>query len=279
MQDNSEQIPPEEQEPVPEESGHTPSSKSFQLLFIDDEYGEGFSPDSCEGFINRVMEFERQYALKKFIKVDKRLGYPRHFKPVNEIPENEMELAWNNLHDYMRQHGISLTASSPRVSNRDLYRFALGEMLELDVSDIDIPNLIHCFVYDEFFPDPVYEATQTACHFGVKALLDNQPMHIPFHFWEDNLRLNQHTGLTRDELKDVVNRFKRYYTDLMPNEVVCTDCQIMYPFCYTEGFYSILTSLNGKSWFTKANWRVLLEFDTINGYWNIREVEIDELEF
>ncbi|MFT3676157.1 MAG: hypothetical protein QM781_09690 [Chitinophagaceae bacterium] len=279
MQENSEQLPPEERNLNPDEASNCPSEKSLKVLFIDDEYWEGLSPGSCEGFIHRVMEFERQYALKKYIKVGKRLGHPVHFKPVSEIPENEMDQAWDELHNYMRQHGISLSACSPSVSSRDLYRFALGEMLDLDVSDIDIPDLIHCFVYDEFFPDPVYEATQTACHFAVKALLENQPINIPFHFWEDNLRLNQYAGLTRDELKNIVNRFKRYYTDLIPNEIVCTDCQIMHPFCYTEGFYSILASLNGKTWLTKANWRVLLEFDTTNGYWNIREVEIDELEF
>lgn len=279
MQENSEQFPPEEREQSPDESANSSSGKPFKPLFLNDEYWEELSPDCYEGFIDRVMEFERQYALKKYVKVGKRLGYPGHFKPVSEIPENEMEQAWTDLHNYMREHGISLTACSPRVSNRDLYRFALGEMLDLDVSDIDIPDLIHCFIYDEFYPDPIYEATQTACHFGVKALLEDRPINIPFHFWEDNLRLNQHTGLTRDELKNVVNRFKRYYTDLMPNEVTCTDCQIMHPFCYTEGVYSILTSLNGKTWLTRANWRVLLEFDVINGYWNIREVEIDELEF
>lgn len=279
MHEDFEQSYPGDQVPGSQGPDQQLPDASEKIFAANDNCFHDLPPGVSSGLILRVMEFERQYARQKYIKVGARLQIPASFRSANDIPEEEISGAWHELHTYMRQRGISLTACSPRVTSRHLYSFALGEMLELEISDIQVPDLIHCFIYDEFYPDPIYEATQTACQFGVRAIIEDRPVAALFHYNENNLRLNQHEKCTRDQLKEIINQFKIRFAELIPHEVTCTDCQMFYPLCYTEGNFSLMSVINGRTWVTKANWRVLLEYDNLHGYWNIREVELEELEF
>ena len=54
-------------------------------------------------FLNYIMAFEKQAVERKMIKVFDRIQRPSHFKPVNEIPDDEIENAWNELDVYLNQ--------------------------------------------------------------------------------------------------------------------------------------------------------------------------------
>ena len=57
-------------------------------------------------FLNYIMAYEKQAAERKMIKVFDRIERPEHFKPVNEIPENEIDNAWDELDKYLNKFNI-----------------------------------------------------------------------------------------------------------------------------------------------------------------------------
>ena len=54
------------------------------------------------------------------IKVFDRIKRPTHFKPLNEIPDNEIGKAWDELDTYLNKYNIDLAVCSPNISNREL---------------------------------------------------------------------------------------------------------------------------------------------------------------
>lgn len=79
------------------------------------------SPEIENQFLNNIIEFEKQFQQRKTTTVYKKIGEPKHFKPVSEIPDDEIEEEWNKLLEYMQQYGIDLSVSSPKVTARELY--------------------------------------------------------------------------------------------------------------------------------------------------------------
>src|SRR5687767_10939002 len=84
---------------------------------------EGLPADIENQFLNYIMAYEKQAAERKVIKVFDKIQRPNHFKPVNEISDEEIENAWNSLDEYLQKYGIELSVCSPNISDRELYRF------------------------------------------------------------------------------------------------------------------------------------------------------------
>src|ERR1035437_843918 len=104
-------------------------------------------------FLNYIMAYEKQAVERKMIKIFDKIERPNHFKPVNEIPEDEIENAWNNLDEYLRKYSIELSVCSPNISDRELYRFTTEELFNHEMDDMNLPGMMSCFTYDEFYPD------------------------------------------------------------------------------------------------------------------------------
>jgi hypothetical protein len=79
------------------------------------EEGNMLPPGVENEFLNNIIEFEKQFQSQKRIKVFDKIGRPQQFRAVNEIPGAEIEQAWQNLSAYMQEHGIELSAGSPRL--------------------------------------------------------------------------------------------------------------------------------------------------------------------
>ncbi|HMD00913.1 MAG TPA: hypothetical protein VKH37_12205, partial [Ferruginibacter sp.] len=103
-----------------------------------DHYGtsEGLPADIENQFLKNIIEFEKQFAEQKRIKVFEKIGKPSQFRPVNEVPDEEITQAWEGLHDYLREHSIELGVCSPNISSRELYRFTIEELFEYEMDDM-----------------------------------------------------------------------------------------------------------------------------------------------
>lgn len=146
----------------PKQNEMLKDENEFLKMKIIAEHGVHFSsgkeqmnvpPDLENDFLKHIIEFEKQFELNKKIKVFEKIGKPQHFKLVNEIFDAEIEKAWQTLSAHMSDYGIQLSACSPKVTSRELYRFATEELFELEIDDIDIPGMMNGFIYDEFYPD------------------------------------------------------------------------------------------------------------------------------
>ena len=268
-------------------NGHLKDENVFLKMKLMLERGASFGkedgkdlPAEIENkFLQNIIEFEKQFDEHKTIRVFDKIGKPTNFKPAADIPDEEIAQAWEALSDLLGEHGISLGVCSPNISKRELYRFTVEELFEYEMDDINIPGMVHGFIYDEFYPDAVYENTNAAIEECIKYILQKEPMEWTHHFRKENLQLNQHVSLLEEELKIIVNMFKLAYDDLEIKEINETGCIVDEKKSLVNGTYHVV-ALSGKDACTLAgNWEVGFEKDDELDYWYIYYVQIEGINF
>jgi hypothetical protein len=242
--------------------------------------GEGVLPAETENeFLRNIIEFEKQFEEHKTIKVFDKIGRPAHFKPAAEIPDEEIANAWDYLSDHLDRYGISLGACSPNISKRELYRFTLEELFAYEMDDMNIPGMMHGFIYDEFHPDTVYDNTRAATDDCIKYILQQEPLEWTHHFSDDGLRLNGYYPLSINELKNIVNRFKEAYNSLEINEIEAGNCIIDDKLSTVTGKYAVTATIDTENHLLSGNWKVIFLLDEELGYWYITTIEINGINF
>ena len=237
------------------------------------------SPQIENQFLNYIAEFEKQSQNQKYITVFDKIEKPTHFKPVAEIPDGEIGTAWKQLSEYLNKYQISLDVCSPNISTGELYRFTTEELFKHEMDDMNIPGMMHGFIYDEFHPDPVYENTKAATEDCINYILEKRPIEWTHHFRKENLRLNQHFPLTIDQFKDIVNQFKLAYDDLEINEIASSHCVVDDKDSLVSGTYKVTATVVKETIILSGQWKVIFELDKELGYWNIAEVNIEGIAF
>ena len=147
------------------------------------------------------------------------------------------------------------------------------------MDDMNIPGMMHGFIYDEFHPDPVYDNTRAAKDECICYMLEKEPMEWTHHFKKENLQLNSHTSLTTEELKIIVNRFKLAYDNLEVNEIEETECIVNEKDSLVKGTYEVEAYTANEIYLLKGNWKVVFEKDDETGYWYISNVQIEGIKF
>ena len=247
------------------------------------EYGAEFGtaeniPAEVENeFLRSVAAFEEQYKTGNRIKVFDKIGKPQHFRAVDEIPDEHIEDEWIALLDYLNGHGIDLNVCSPNVAARELYRFAVQELFELETDDISMPGMLTCFIYDEFYPDHKYDNQRIAVEECISYFFEKHEF-FDFHFG-DKIQLNSRKNLTKKEFRDVVNAYKTVYSKISKIRVEAKNCLIDDHSSVVTGFYEAIFTLSEKNTFKSGNWLVELIQDKEFGYWFITKVQLDGIRF
>ncbi len=269
-----------------DEGDNLKSENEFLKMKLMLEHGAEFGKMETEGevpaniendFLNYIAEYEKQAAERKTIKVFDRIKRPTHFKPASEIQDDEIDNAWNELHDYLNKYHIDLAVCSPNISNRELYRFATEELFDYEMDDIFIPGGMTCFTYDEFYPDHKYDNTRHAVEYCIGTILEKDPITWMPLLPSENLRINDHYPLTETEFKEILNRFKEAYDDITINEVKDLDFLIDEKLCQVKGIYDINTKLQSEELSLKGNWTV--EFNWDGTFWEVVNVQIEGINF
>ncbi len=230
-------------------------------------------------FLRRIVEFEKQFATQGRVTIYEKLGRPTHFRPVSQVPDEEMDQAWEDMYNYLAGHNISVDVCSPHVSTRELYRFVLEELFQHEVDDLHIPGMMQGFVYDEFHPDPVYENSNLATESCIYPILSEQSLDWLPDFEERDLRLNGHFPLLPEEFMKKVNQFKLAFDGLEPGELDSVRCLLLTDGAQVTGNYALKARVGREEFPLAGSWRVRTRFDPEINYWRITEVEIGGLEF
>jgi hypothetical protein len=229
-------------------------------------------------FLKNIVAFEEQFASSKTTSVFEKIGQPSHFLPSNQIADENITAAWQQLDAYLNTHQISLTACSPRVSDRELYRFTTEELFSYQMSDINVEGYFTNFIYDEFYPDHVFENTKTALEDCIKDILDTRPLEY-MHFYTDAVTLNGNANLSQNEVKMLVNRFKAAYSDIVIKELEVADTTINTTHCTVKGNYEATVYFDNQEQTLSGNWQVNFEQDIKFDYWHIYEITISGIRF
>jgi len=239
---------------------------------------DGKLPTEIENqFLKNIIEFEKQFEEHKTIKVFDRIERPAHFKPVNEIPDDEINNAWDELDEHLQKYGIELSVCSPNISKRELYRFTTEELFNHEMDDMNVPGMMSCFTYDEFYPDYKYDNTRYAIDDCIGVILNKKTYDWMPWLGTENLSLNNHNHLTQEEYKNLINRFKEFYEDIIINEIKDVDFLIDENSCQVKGIYNVMMKLPFEEIILKGNW--LVEFNWDGDYWEIVNVQIEGINF
>jgi len=245
-------------------------------FYIPGEENTELNPEIENQFLNNIIEFEKQFQQRKTITVFDKIGRPLHFKRMNDIPDDAINSEWDNLLEYMQQYGIDLSACSPKVTARELYRFTTEELFKHETDDIKIPGMISGFLYDEFYPDYEYDNTRYAIDDCIKPFLCKELLDFTPWFAKENIQLNTHVNLTQEELKEVVNAFKEKFNDIELIEVSDVKCDIEKEDCTITGMHETILIFDNVPVTVKDNW--LVQFIWDGDFWCIVNVQIQGIE-
>jgi hypothetical protein len=241
------------------------------------EKGQELPADIENQFLRNIMEFEKQFDQHKITTVYDKIGRPAQFKPVNEIPDEEIEKAWNGLYSYMLDHGIDLTANNPKITARELYRFATEELFEHQTDDINISGMISGFIYDEFYPDYEYENSNLALD-CIQSVLTREHLDS-LQGLSKKITLNNHKDLSEENFKAIINQFKDAFDDIVLHNAEAERCTIEETACTVNGIYSATGFIGSDKIDWNDQWTVIFHFDDDLGYWEIITVLIQNINF
>ena len=242
--------------------------------------GDQEIPPALENeFLKSVMEYEKQFEDTTYINVFDKIKRPTHFKPVTEIKEADIPAAWEELSDYLSNHGIILDACSPNITARELYRFTTEELFNEEIEDLHMPGMLQCFIYDIFHPDTVYENTRLAKEECIEYILDKIPMKGTYNFKNENLQLNNYYSLSIDEFSKIVNRFKEAYDHLAIDLLQETVCVVNEKESWVTGVYGVTATVGKEFYPLTGKWKVIYEKDDHLEYWYINSVIIEGINF
>src|SRR5450759_619983 len=230
-------------------------------------------------FLNYIMAYEKQAVERKMIKIFDKIERPNHFKPGNEIPEDEIEYAWNNLDEYLRKDSIELSVCSPSISDRELDRFTTEELFNHEMNDMNVPGMMSCFTYDEFYPDYKYDNTRHAVEDCIEVILKKKHFDWMPLLKKENLRINDHYPVSEKEYINLINRFKDAYEDIQLQEMNDPVCTIEGNSCYVKGNYDVTLTFSSEEIFINGEWMVEYEFDEDFGFWEIANVQMEGINF
>jgi len=242
------------------------------------EDGDALPADIENQFLRNIMEFEKQFDQHKVTTVFDKIGKPKKFRPASEISDDAIEDAWTELHNYMLEHGVDLSASSPKVTARELYRFTVEELFEHETDDIDMPGMISGFIYDEFYPDYEYDNTHYAVDDCIKIILEKNALDYTPHLAK-KITLNNHENLSQESYKAIINQFKEAFDDIELHTAEAESCTIVETFCTVKGTYSATGFIGSDKLEWDNNWTVIFHFDDELGYWDIASVQIKGITF
>lgn len=107
-------------------------------------------PEIENAFLKNIFAVEHAFAQQKMIRLFDKLGKPL-FKSANGLSERELKEEFLRLNLLLKQHAMLLSFSG-EYTILEKYLFLTEELFELEVKDIDLPDLIMHFQYEEFHP-------------------------------------------------------------------------------------------------------------------------------
>jgi hypothetical protein len=118
-------------------------------------------PPEVEGrWLREIEEFERQFEYAEQITVRRYIGHPP-VRPLGEIRPEELGSELRRLLDILQSNNIQVTFPD-ELSEAEAYRFVAEELLVQEIADIRVDGFTLNFLYNEFHPDLLQDATWAA---------------------------------------------------------------------------------------------------------------------
>ena len=234
--------------------------------------GADLPPEVENEFLKHIQEFERQFDQEKTIRLVDKIGNPGHFRKVAEIPDESLIDAYEELLGHLGKHGICFEVLSPNIDIRELYRFITEELFEHEMEDISIPGMFTHFIYDEFYPDPVYDNSRIA-HDLVADIFSERDLFYEIHYSKDGFTFNG-ASHNFESFKAIIQRFKSVYDGIVLESCNVDECVVNNSDCVVKGNYHATATIDGSENIYSGKFKInFLKTDI--GYWEVRELAIE----
>ena len=235
---------------------------------------EVLPPEIENQFLNNIMAFEKQFEERKTIKVFDKIGKPQHFKAVGEIPDGDIDEAWNELSNYMAEHGVNLGVCSPNISARELYRFATEELFEHETDDINLPGWTTNFIYDEFYPDPVYDNSHLVERDLMWDIFRKDELFHDIHYDGDGFVFNDKLYKDFTEYSNRVSKFKSLFDEIELKKCTVNFCEVKEMDCEVRGEYMASAKTGSNEQIYSGGFKVELILKD-SEYWYFKNIQIE----
>lgn len=223
--------------------------------------------------LNHVMAFEKHFEENKTIRVFDKIGKPAHFKPVKTIPDDQIDKAWNDLRRYLNEYSIDLDVCSPNVTSRELYRFTTEELFEYETDYMDTPGWTTNFIYDEFYPDPVYDNSRLVQQDLLQNIFRKEALFYDINYLKEGFMFNNRRYDLFKTYKERINRFKSFFDEIKLLESSVNYCQVRETLCEVKGNYKAIARTGKEEMIYEGDFRVDLVLGEL-GYWDMITIEI-----
>ena len=235
---------------------------------------DGELPGEIENyFLKTIMEYEKQFDEHKTIKVFDKIGRPAHFGPVAQIGNDEIDHAWKELNEYLSRYGIDLSVCSPNIPARELYRFATEELFDYEMDDMDIPGMTTAFIYDEFYPDPVYDNSKMV-EYLFSEIFRKPDLFSEIQYETSGFIFNDRSYKDPKLFFEMINRFKSLFDEIILGECKIINCMVNDTYCEVNGNYCATAKSTSDKIVFQGGFKVELFLNDI-GYWNFKKIRID----
>lgn len=240
------------------------------------------SPQVENEFLKNILEYEKQAENIRTITVFEKIGRPSKFKPVADLMETEMDRKWEELSAYLFDRGINLDACSPNVGARELYRFAVEELFPYEMEEVNIPGMMHCFIYDEFHPDPLYESERVVTGDLFPKIFNSGAADKQFNcFTRKDIILNNKVYASGEDLYHTINHFKSFFSKIELQQTRIDGSALL-----GNGKVKVIGRYKAMAIAFGDDKKILLEgnfaIETIPneyGFWDIDRMQIGEISF
>lgn len=229
--------------------------------FSEPEDGSKVSPEIENQFLKNIEEFEKQFHSGKRITINQRLNYPM-FEKEAAIPDDTISEALGDTMNLLNDNGISLDALCD-VTDRELYRFITEELVHQEVDDINMPGMMSCFIYEEFYPNQELNIENDCSDFFHFFLAKEYNFYA--HHLAENLRGESHLK----HFSDSFISFEKHSFAVTSIQIEGEKARVH----YTADFIGTIENTKQKQHFC-GDGEMELQFD--GEYWNIERVVLPE---
>lgn len=137
----------------------------FKKLKLSIEHGASYFsegntniPPEIEGqFLDNIVNFENASKNANQITIFEKLGKPE-YKSESTLTNDEIKIELKRIELLMHNHDINLDILADYINEeRLIYKFITEELFGHEITDMDIPGLQTCFIYEEFYPNHEYD--------------------------------------------------------------------------------------------------------------------------
>jgi hypothetical protein len=204
-----------------------------------------------------------------------KLGSPKRFRNAMMIPDGLLAQELDLLRKILLENRIQLLVSSPNISDAELYRFMTGEFMDLRIANDGSP-LFHCFLYDDYHPDPFFDNEQTALNRCVRFILDKK-LQADGSLFMEQFMINQYGLMLNHEAIQVINSFKDRYEEILILDLNAGKTSIRGKFCEVSGSHATGFIRGNKCLLRTGRWQVEFQL-TVDSKWKIYSVRIEDVD-